>query len=323
MKIYRTSRISLGNLHSQKICVLGYGSQGRAQALNLKDSGCDVVVGLRPQSSSFKKAKKDKILARPIGDALQGATLICFLLPDEFQKEVYDRYVQPILNPGMTLMFAHGFNLTYQRIVPPSFSDVFLIAPKGPGPKLREAYLKGDALPSLMAIHQDFSGHTKKLALRYAKASGCGKRGVFQTTVREETISDLFGEQTVLCGGVVELMKMAFETLTESGVSPEAAYFECFHEVKLIVDLLHERGISGMAKAISHYGGMTRGPRLVPFETKKVFKKILKEIKSGSFAKEWILENQKGLKKYKRLTQQNMDHSVEKTGQKIRRLIGY
>lgn len=314
------------SLKGKKITVLGYGSQGRAQALNLRDSGCDVTVGLRSGSSSFKKTKKDKINAKSIPEALKGADFICFLFPDEFQAEVYQQYVKDILKKNMALVFAHGFNITFKKIKPPSDVDVFLAAPKGPGPTLRKAYISGQGLPFLVAIGQDASGKALESALAFAKAAGCLKGHVFKTTFKEETITDLFGEQTVLCGGVIELMKAAFETLVEGGLSPEMAYFECFHELKFIVDILHEKGIAGMGKVISHtahYGGMTRGKRLINDQVKKELKKIFSEICSGKFAEEWLNENKKNLLTYKKLSREVEVHPIEKVGKKIRNLIGY
>lgn len=322
MKIYKGTSVLLNPLKSKKITILGYGSQGRAQALNLRDSGCDVVVGLRKNSSSFKKAKIDKIKALSIAEALHNADVICFLLPDEHHQNVYEIYVRPILKKGMTLMFAHGFNITYKKIVPPVYVDVGLAAPKGPGPKLRDAYFSKEGLPFLIAIHQDPSKKTKKNILAFMKAAGGNM--AFETTFREETITDLFGEQTVLCGGVIELMKAAFETLIKKGLSPEAAYFECFHELKFIVDILHKTGISGMGKVISptaHYGGMTRGKRLINQSVRRELENILEEIILGTFADEWLDENKKGLSHYKKLAQKVTEHPLEKTGKKIRSII--
>lgn len=326
MKIIYDSEISLSPLLEKRIVILGYGSQGRAQALNLKDSGCDVVVGLRKGSPSFSLAKIDGISALPIEEALGNADLISFLLPDECHQEVYSKYVAKIVKTGMSLVFAHGLNITFKKIVPPEFVNVFMIAPKGPGPKLREAFLQKDGLPSLLAIAQDPSKSSRDLAMAYAKGIGCSCRGIFVTTFQEETITDLFGEQTVLCGGVVELMKAAFETAVENGISPEAAYFECFHELKFIVDLLHFKGIAGMADAISktaHYGGMTRGKRLIGDEVKRELRAIFKEVKSGKFAEEWLNENKKGCPRYRRLSKESDAHAIEKCGERVRKKIGY
>jgi ketol-acid reductoisomerase len=329
MKIIYDNEISLDPLLKKRIVILGYGSQGRAQALNLKESGCDVVVGLRKRSPSFSLAGKDGLLALPIEEALRGRELISFLLPDEFHREVYSKYVEKILKPKdstMSLVFAHGLNITFKKIIPPEFVNVFMIAPKGPGPRLREAFLQKDGIPSLLAIAQDPSKSSRELALAYAKGIGCSRRGIFVATFEEETISDLFGEQTVLCGGVIELMKAAYETMVENGISQEAAYFESFHELKFIVDLLHFKGIAGMADAISktaHYGGMTRGKRLIDDQVKRELRAIFKEVKSGKFAKEWLDENKKGGVSYRRLSKESQSHAIEKCGARVRKEIGY
>ncbi len=326
MRFFSGRGISLDHLKKQKIVVLGYGSQGRAQALNLRDSGCRVVVGLRPGSPSFRIAKKDKMTALPLDRALHGAGLICFLFPDEHHASIYKKYVSPKLQKGMSLVFAHGFNITFKKIKPPFDVNVILIGPKGPGPTLRKAYVNGDGLVSLIAVHQDVDGRAKKLALAFAKAIGCCRRGIYETTFREETWSDLFGEQTVLCGGVVELMKSAFEVLVEEGISPQAAYFECFHELKFIVDLLHQGGLSAMAEAISptaYYGGLTRGKRLINDRTKQKLRQIFQEIKSQRFADEWLRENANGIQKFLKLAKAFESHPIEVWGKKIRRQIGF
>lgn len=293
MKVHQSKTIRLASLLKKKIAVLGYGSQGRAQALNLRDSGCDVVVGLRPGSPSFQKAKKDGIKALPIAQALEGASLVCFLLPDEFHASVYKHTVSPILKKGMTLVFAHGFSIFFKLIQPPRFSDVILIAPKMPGEQLRKAYLLKDVakedVTSCVAIHQDVSSGAKAMALAYSRAIGCGR--ILKTTFREETISNLFGEQTVKCGGVLDLMKASYETLVQEGISPELAYMECVQGFKCMMDLLYEKGFEEMQKMISPialYGGKSRGPRLVNEAVKDELKNILKEIKSGQFAAEWL-----------------------------------
>ncbi len=272
---------------------MGYGSQGRAQALNLKDSGCDVVVGLRPHSPSFRKAKKDQLTALPIGQALEGADLICFLLPDECQALVYKNYVEPMLKKGMTLVFAHGFSVFFKLITPPSFIDVILIAPKMPGEQFRKAYVSGEDVMACVAVHQNISGQAERFALTYSKAIGCER--LLKTTFQEETISNLFGEQTVKCGGVLDLMKASYETLVHAGVSPELAYLECVQGFKCMMDLVYEKGFSGMQKLISpiaSYGGKTRGPRLITKTVKHELKNILKEITSGQFATEWLKKSQ-------------------------------
>lgn len=326
MKIIDDNDISLEPLLSKKIAILGYGSQGRAQALNLKESGCHLVVGLRRGSRSFEQAARDGVTALPIDEALADPDLISFLLPDEFHSQIYSDSVEKKLKPGMSLVFAHGFNITFKKITPPPFVNVFMIAPKGPGPKLREAFLEKQDLPSLLAVFQDPTRSSSALATAYAKGIGCSRRGIFVTTFEEETLTDLFGEQTVLCGGVVELMKSAFEVLLEHGLSPEAAYFECFHELKFIVDLLHFKGIEGMAHAISktaHYGGMTRGKRVIGPQVKRELRKIFKEIKSGKFAREWLEENKKGRPRYRKLSKESQRHPIEKWGKQVRQKIGY
>lgn len=322
MKVYQAKTIHLAPLKGKKIAILGYGSQGRAQALNLRDSGCDVVIGLRKNSSSFRKAKKDGWMALPFDKALMKADVICFLLPDEFHQQIYEKHVFPILKKGMTLVFAHGFNITYQKIIPPSFIHVCLASPKGPGPKLREVYLAKKGLPFLISVHQDPSGVTKNFVLAFMKAAGGSM--AFETTFREETITDLFGEQTVLCGGIIELMKTAFHVLVKKGLSAEAAYFECFHELKFIVDILHKMGISGMGKVISstaHYGGLTRGKRLINKSVQEELEAILEEIISGEFAEEWLGENKKGLLNYQRWVQEVKNHPIEKIGKRIRNMV--
>ena len=282
-------------LQKKKMAVLGYGSQGRAQALNLKDRGYDVVVGLRPQSSSFLKAKKDQLTALPIAQAVKGRDAICFLLPDEFQASVYQEYVEPTLKRGMTLVFAHGFSVFFKLIKPPSFMDVILVAPKMPGEQLRTAYLlreEAKNISACIAVHKNASGRAWRLAMAYSKAIGC--ESILKTTFREETIANLFGEQTVKCGGVLDLMRASYETLVGAGVSQELAFLECVQGLKTMIDLVAKKGFKSMQKSISpisFYGGQSRGPRLIAKAVKGELKKILEEIQSGQFAQEWLKKN--------------------------------
>jgi len=281
------------NFKHKRITILGYGSQGRAQALNLKESGCNVVVGLRLESSSFKKAKKDHISALPISEAIQDTHLICFLISDEFQGKVYDQYVKPALKPGMTLVFAHGFSVVF-KLIPkfPPFIDIVLIAPKVSGMQLRNSYLKKEDVTSLASVYQNASGKAWEVAKAYSKAIGC--QNMIKSTFREETISNLFGEQTVKCGGVLDLMKLSYETLVKAGISPKVAFIECIQGMKSMIDLVETQSFKGLQKFISpiaYYGGISRGRRLVNEAQKKELKNILKEIKSGQFAKEWMSKN--------------------------------
>ncbi|HHP51469.1 MAG TPA: ketol-acid reductoisomerase [Moorella mulderi] len=324
VKIYYDQDADLQVLKDKKIAVLGYGSQGHAQALNLKDSGCDVVVGLRPQSSSRKAAKEAGLEVKDIPEACAEAQIIQVLLPDEVQAQVYREQIAPHLSPGKALMFSHGFNIHYSQILPPPEVDVIMVAPKSPGHLVRRMYLEGRGVPGLMAVHQDATGKAKEIALAYAKGIGCTRAGVIETTFKEETETDLFGEQAVLCGGVTSLIKAGFETLVEAGYQPEVAYFECLHELKLIVDLVYEGGLEHMRYSISdtaEYGDLTRGPRIIDQHVRATMEEILKEIQEGTFAREWILENQAGRPSFNALRAREKDHLIEKVGKKLRQMM--
>jgi ketol-acid reductoisomerase len=308
----------------RKVAIIGYGSQGHAHALNLRDSGVDVRVGLRDGSSSKAKAEAAGLRVVPIDQAAAEADVIMILLPDTEQKSVYDAAIAPNLNDGDALLFAHGFNIRFGRITPPAGVDVAMVAPKGPGHLVRRTYEEGGGVPCLVAVSQDATGKAHALALSYANAIGGTRAGVLDTTFEEETETDLFGEQVVLCGGLTALIKAGFETLVEAGYQPESAYFECLHEVKLIVDLMYENGIAGMRYSISdtaEYGDVTRGPRIVNEATKAEMKKILGEIQSGKFAEEWIAENESGRKNFQRLRDADRDHPVEKVGRELRAMM--
>ncbi len=319
MKIYSQKDVDAKALKNAKICVLGYGSQGRAHALNLKDSGFDVVVGVR-KGNSWNKARKDGLrVAEPVA-AVKGADLVAMLVPDLTQKSLYGE-ILPSLRKGATLLFAHGFNIHFKQIKPRKDLDVVLIAPKGPGDLVRRQYQQGRGVPCLIAVAQDASRKARVKALAYAHGIGGTRGGVLTTTFAEETETDLFGEQAVLCGGATELVVKGYETLVEAGYQPEVAYYECLHELKLIVDLLHEGGIAKMHQFISEtakYGDLTRGPRIVNRATKQEMRKILKEIQDGKFARQWIRENATGRKKYQKMLAADLKHPIEKVGAKLR-----
>ncbi len=326
MKVYYEDDANLGVLKNKKVAVLGFGSQGHAHALNLKESGMNVVVGLRKTSASWEKAEKAGLEVKEVADAVKWADVIMILLPDQNQKEVYDKEIAPNLKSGDTLAFGHGFNIHYKQIVPPADVNVMMIAPKGPGHLVRRTYLEGSGVPCLIAVQQDPSGNTKNLALAWAKGIGGTRAGVIETNFKDETETDLFGEQAVLCGGSAELIKAGFETLVEAGYPPELAYFECMHEMKLIVDLYYEGGLSRMNYSVSdtaEYGGMTRGPRLITAETKKEMKKILTEVQSGQFAKEWLDEYHSGMPNMNKLRQANREHKIEEVGGKLRGMMSW
>ena len=319
MRLYSQKDVDPKALRGARIAVLGYGSQGRAHALNLRDSGFDVVVGVR-KGDSFKKAKKDGLKVTEPKAAVQGAQLVAMLVPDTTQKTLYAE-VKAGLGKGATLLFAHGFNIHFHQIKPRKDLDVVLIAPKGPGDLVRRQYQQGRGVPCLLAVAQDASGRAKAKALAYAHGIGGTRGGVLQTTFAEETETDLFGEQAVLCGGATELVLKGYETLVEAGYQPAVAYYECLHELKLIVDLLHEGGLTKMHRFISEtakYGDLTRGPRVVNKATKREMRKILGEIQSGKFARQWISENKRGRRKYSKLLKADLAHSIEKVGAGLR-----
>jgi ketol-acid reductoisomerase len=319
MKIYGKKDVNRKALAKARICVLGYGSQGRAHALNLKDSGYDVVIGVR-KGNSWNKAKKNGLAVAEPADAVKGADLVAMLVPDLAQKATYGE-ILPNLKKGATLLFAHGFNIHFKQIKPRKDLDVVLIAPKGPGDLVRRQYQQGRGVPCLIAVFQDASKSAFDKALAYADGIGGTRGGVLTTTFGEETETDLFGEQAVLCGGATELVVKGFETLVEAGYQPEVAYYECLHELKLIVDLLHEGGIAKMHQFISEtakYGDLTRGPRVVNRNTKKEMRKILAEIQQGKFARQWIKENASGRRKYNKLLKADLKHPIEKVGAKLR-----
>jgi ketol-acid reductoisomerase len=320
MKLYSHKDVDKKALKGARIAILGYGSQGRAHALNLKDSGFDVVVGVRKGGSGWKKARRDGLAVAEPAAAVTGADLVALLIPDTAQKEFYQS-IKKQLKPGATLLFAHGFNIHFRQIKPRKDLDVVLIAPKGPGDLVRRQYQQGRGVPCLLAVAQDASGKAHARALAYAHGIGGTRGGVLETTFAEETETDLFGEQAVLCGGATELVVKGFETLVEAGYQPEVAYYECLHELKLIVDLLHEGGISKMHQFISEtakYGDLTRGPRIVNERVKNEMRKVLKEVQSGKFARQWIKENQSGKANYQKLLAEDIARPIEKVGAQLR-----
>ncbi|MDH4100999.1 MAG: ketol-acid reductoisomerase [Nitrospirota bacterium] len=326
MKVYYDKDAKTAKLKKMKIAVIGYGSQGHAHSQNLKDSGFDVTVGLRKDSPSWKKAEKAGLKVKATADAVKGADVVMILLPDELQGDVYRQDIAPNLKKGAYLAFGHGFNIHFNQIVPREDVNVFLCAPKGPGHLVRSEYTKGGGVPCLIALHQDPSRDTKEIALAYASGVGGGRAGIIETSFKEETETDLFGEQAVLCGGVSALIMAGYETLVEAGYSPEMAYFECLHEVKLIVDLIHEGGIANMRYSVSNtaeYGDLTRGPRIVTDETKKEMKKILSEIQNGEFAREWMLENKVNKPTYTALKRKGEEHPIEVVGKNLRSMMSW
>ncbi len=323
-KIYYDKDADLDVLKDKTIAIIGYGIQGRAQALNLRDSGLKVIVSQREGSSNYDQALQDGFKPVDAKTASKDADLIQILTQDHVQSELYKKEIKKNLSKGKSLVFSHGFNIHFKQIVPPDFVDVFMIAPKAPGALVRRQYEEGKGVPCLVAIHQDSSGGALKLALAYAKGIGGTRAGVLETTFKEETETDLFGEQTVLCGGTSELIKAGFETLVEAGYQPEIAYFECLHELKLIVDLIYEGGIQGMRKRVSdtaEYGDYTRGKRIINERTRKEMKKILREVQSGKFAREWIRENKKGRPNFNKYREEAARHPVEKVGAELRAMM--
>jgi ketol-acid reductoisomerase len=324
MKVYYDKDADLSLIKGRKVTIIGYGSQGHAHAQNLNDSGVKVTVGLRKGGSSWDKAKKADLSVKEIGDAVKGADVVMMLLPDEQIAAVYQNEVEPNIKKGAALAFAHGFNIHYSQVVPRDDIDVIMIAPKGPGHLVRSTYQQGGGVPSLIAVFQDKSGKARDIALSYAAANGGTRGGVIETTFREETETDLFGEQVVLCGGLTALIQSGFETLVEAGYAPEMAYFECLHEVKLIVDLIYEGGIANMRYSISNnaeYGDVTRGPRIITEQTRAEMKKILRDIQTGQYAKEFILENRAGAPVLNASRRLAAEHPIEVVGAKLRDMM--
>ena len=324
MNIYYDKDADLSLIQARKVAIIGYGSQGHAHANNLKDSGVKVVVGLRPGSSSAQKAAGAGLEVASVADAVKSADVVMILAPDEHQADLYASEIEPNIKQGAALAFAHGFNIHFGQVVPRADLDVIMIAPKGPGHLVRSTYQQGGGVPSLIAIYQDASGQAKNIALSYACANGGARAGVIETNFREETETDLFGEQSVLCGGVTALIEAGFDTLVEAGYAPEMAYFECLHEVKLIVDLIYEGGIANMRYSISNtaeYGDFTRGPRIVTDATRAEMKKILSEIQNGEFAREWIGENRTGTAVLKAKRRNAAAHQIEEVGARLRGMM--
>ena len=326
MPMYYDADADLDLLSGRTVAVIGYGSQGHAHALNLRDSGVSVVVGLRPGSASVEAAKQEGLEVLPPGEAAAKGDLIMILAPDELQGELFRRDIAPGLAPGDALLFAHGFSIHFGQIVPPEGVDVFMVAPKGPGHLVRRTYTEGAGVPALLAVAQDASGSAMQLGLAYAKGIGCTRGGVIETTFAEETETDLFGEQVVLCGGLTELVRAAFDTLVDAGYNPDLAYFECCHELKLIVDLIYEKGISGMRYSISNtaeYGDLTRGRRIITEDTRAEMRAILAEIQTGQFAKEWLTENLVGRPSFNAIARRDADHQVEQVGRRLRGMMSW
>ena len=324
MKVYYEKDADLARLSGRTVAILGYGSQGHAHALNLRDSGVQVVVGLRRGSPSWKKAEAEALSVMPVSEAVATAEVVMMTLPDESMAQIYQADVAPNLKEGNYLAVAHGFNLHFGCISPAEGVNSFMVAPKGPGHIVRDLYTKGAGVPALVAVGSDPSGDTLQIGLAYAAAIGAGRSGIIETTLREETETDLFGEQAVLCGGLTALMQAGFETLVEAGYAPEMAYFECIHEMKLIIDFIYEGGISNMRYTISNtaqYGDLTRGPRVINDDVKAEMKRILKEIQSGEFAREWLLEAQAGKPSFSALTRQGAEHPLEEVGRSLRALM--
>ncbi|MEJ2545382.1 MAG: ketol-acid reductoisomerase [Calditrichaceae bacterium] len=326
MKVYYDDDASLDVLKGKKLAILGFGSQGHAHALNLKDSGMDVCVAELKDSEPWNAAKDAGLEVKEAAEAVKSSDVIMVLLPDQLQKKVYDQAIADNLDEGNTLAFAHGFNIHYKQIVPPKNVNVIMIAPKSPGHLVRRTFETGTGTPCLIAVEQDHTGDAKDIALAWARGIGGTRAGVIETNFKNETETDLFGEQAVLCGGSAELIKMGFEVLTEAGYPPELAYFECMHEMKLIVDLYYEGGLSRMNYSVSdtaEYGGMTRGPRIITQEAKKAMKEALVEVQNGSFAREWIEENEKGQPNLKKLRENNTTHPIEKVGAELRKMMSW
>lgn len=325
-RMYYDSDANLDLLSNKTVAIIGYGSQGHAHALNLRDSGVNVVVGLYAGSKSAQAAQAEGLTIYPVDEAAKAADVIMILLPDEVQKSVYRHEIEPHLTPGKVLAFAHGFNIHFAQVVPPPDVDVVMVAPKGPGHLVRRTYTQGEGVPCLFAVYQDASGQARDRAMAYAKGIGGTRAGILETSFREETETDLFGEQVVLCGGLTALIKAGFETLVNAGYQPELAYFECLHEVKLIVDLIVEGGLSKMRDSISNtaeYGDLTRGPRIVTDDTRAEMKKILQEIQAGQFAREFVLENMAGRPGFTAMRRQEAEHPIEEVGKDLRAMFSW
>jgi ketol-acid reductoisomerase len=325
-KMYYDNDVDFGMIEGKTVAVIGYGSQGHAHALNLKESGVKVVVGLYQGSKSWDKVKNDGLEVKTVEEAVKAADVVMVLVPDEKQKKLYEESIEPYLEEGNALAFAHGFNIVFSQIVPPKNVDVFMVAPKGPGHIVRRVYKEGQGVPVLIAVEQDYTGKCKEMALAYARGIGGTRAGAIETTFKEETETDLFGEQAVLCGGVSELIKAGFDTLTDAGYQPEVAYFECLHEMKLIVDLLYEGGLENMRYSISdtaEYGDYMTGTRIVNEDTRKEMKKILAEIQEGKFARKWILENQAGRPEFNAIKNKELEHKLTSTGKKLRDMMSW
>ena len=325
-KLFYDADADVGRLDGRRVAIVGYGSQGHAHALNLRDSGVDVVVGLREDSRSRPAARAARLFVASVDDAVAESQIVMILTPDTGQARLYCDHIQRHLTPGKTLMFAHGFNIRYGQITPPAGVDVSMVAPKAPGHRVREVFEQGGGVPALVAVHQDSSGHALDDALAYAKALGTTRAGALITTFEEETETDLFGEQAVLCGGVSALVKAGFDTLVDAGYQPEVAYFECMHELKLIVDLMYQGGLSYMRYSVSdtaEYGDYVAGPRIVDERTRTVMREMLSEIRDGSFAKEWIAENDSGLPRFKKMRSAETEHRIEDVGRSLRRMMTF
>jgi len=324
--MYYDNDADLNLLDGKTVAILGYGSQGHAHSLNLKDSGVDVVVGLRPDSSSVEQARSNGLEVTDVADAASRGDIVMVLLPDEKHGEVWHDQIRDGIAPGKTLLFGHGFSIHYGEVEPPPEVDVALVAPKGPGHLVRRQYLEGSGVPGLVAVHADASGNALQLTLAYAKGIGCTRGGVIETSFKDETETDLFGEQAVLCGGVSELVQAGYETLVDAGYDPKLAYFECLHELKLIVDLMYEKGLSGMRFSVSNtaeYGDYTRGKRIISEDTRKAMRDVLGEIQSGAFAREWIAENRAGQENFKRMRAEQADHQIEREGKELRSMMDW
>ncbi|MCX8161802.1 MAG: ketol-acid reductoisomerase [Candidatus Bathyarchaeota archaeon] len=325
LRVYRDEDVSLEPLKDRLIAVIGYGSQGRAQALNFRDSGLKVVVGVRPEGGSWKLASSDGFDVYPISEACRRADVIHILIPDMVQPEVYVEYIEGCLEPGKTLGFAHGFNIHFKQIVPPDYVDVVMVAPKAPGPKVRELYVKGFGVPALVAVYQDYTGEAWSKVLAMAKALGCTRAGVIETTFRDETESDLIGEQTVLVGGILELIKNGFEVLVEAGYPEELAYFEACNEAKLIIDLIYEGGFTKMLRSVSDtakHGGLTVGPKIIDQNVRENMRRAVEYVKSGRYAEEWIREYKAGMPNLRKLLSEIENHPIEIVGRRLRKLSG-